>query len=83
MHLKLANHLFSLNIGWKKVIKNVKDVEQDNKDDKNAIYGTAGWRHLAVNTNDKSLLESWVTTFLPDWQPPLIFVWFTSKPYDP
>ena len=27
----------------------------------------------------KSLLESWGTTFLPDWQPPLIFVWFTSK----
>ena len=22
----------------------------------------------------KSLLELWVTTFLPDWQPPLIFV---------
>ena len=28
---------------------------------------------------DKSLLESWGTTFHPDWQPPLIFVWFTSK----
>ena len=25
---------------------------------------------------DKSLLELWVTTFLPDWQPPLIFVPF-------
>ena len=25
----------------------------------------------------KSLLESWVTTFLSDWQPPLIFVRFT------
>ena len=23
--------------------------------------------------------KSWGTTFLPDWQPPLIFVWFTSK----
>ena len=27
----------------------------------------------------KSLLELWGTTFLPEWQPPLIFVWFTSK----
>ena len=27
----------------------------------------------------KSLLESWVTTFVPDWQPPLIFVQFISK----
>ena len=27
----------------------------------------------------KSLLELWVTTFLPNWQPPLIFVRFTSK----
>ena len=26
----------------------------------------------------KSLLELWVTTFLPDWQPPLIFVRFIS-----
>ena len=24
----------------------------------------------------KSLLELWVTTFLPDWQLHLIFVWF-------
>ena len=27
----------------------------------------------------KSLLESWVTTFLPDWQLCLIFVWFISN----
>ena len=27
----------------------------------------------------KSLLELWVTTFLPDWQPPLIFVLFISN----
>ena len=27
----------------------------------------------------KSLLELWVTTFLPDWQPPLIFVRFISN----
>ena len=27
----------------------------------------------------KSLLESSVTTFLPYWQPPLIFVWFISN----
>ena len=27
----------------------------------------------------KSLLEFCVTTFLPGWQPPLIFVWFISN----
>ena len=27
----------------------------------------------------KSLIESWRTTFIPDWQPPLIFAWFTLK----
>ena len=27
----------------------------------------------------KSLLESWDTTFLPDWQPTLIFVQFISN----
>ena len=26
-------------------------------------------------TRGKSLLESWGTTFLPEWQPHLIFVW--------
>ena len=26
----------------------------------------------------KSLLESWGATFLPDWQPPLIFFKFSS-----
>ena len=31
---------------------------------------------MSVRTG-KSLLESGGTTFLPDWQPPLIFVWFT------
>ena len=30
-------------------------------------------------TRGKSLLELWVTTFLPDWQPPLTFVQFVSK----
>ena len=30
-------------------------------------------------TRGKSLLEPWGNTFLPDWQPPLMFVWFTSK----
>ena len=30
----------------------------------------------------KSLLESWGTTFLFDWQPPFIFVWFTSKSHE-
>ena len=28
------------------------------------------------------LLEFSGTTFLPDWQPPLIFVWFTSKSHE-
>ena len=30
----------------------------------------------------KSLLESWGTTFLADWQPPLILVSFTSKSHE-
>ena len=33
---------------------------------------------VEVLTRLKSLLESWVTTFLHDWQPPLI-LWFWSK----
>ena len=36
----------------------------------------------SVSTRGKSLLELWVTTFLPDWQPPLIFVRFTSKSHE-
>ena len=34
---------------------------------------------LCEPTRGKSLLESWGTTFLPDWQSTLIFVIFTSK----
>ena len=34
---------------------------------------------LFFQTRGKSLLELWGTTFILDWQPPLIFVWFTSK----
>ena len=30
-------------------------------------------------TRGKSLLESWVTTFLPDWQLPLMFIRFISN----
>jgi len=42
------------------------------------------WRHYWVmimwcHSRGKSILESLGTTFLPNWQPPLIFVWFTSK----
>ena len=33
-------------------------------------------------TRGKSPLESWVTIFLADWQPPLIFVQFTSKSHE-
>ena len=39
-------------------------------------------RHSILITRGKSLLELWDTTFLPDWQPPLIFVWFTSKSHE-
>ena len=38
---------------------------------------TEQYRYLL--SRGKSLLESWFTTFLPDRQPPLIFVSFTSK----
>ena len=31
------------------------------------------------NVTKIQLLELWGTIFLPDWQPSLIFVWFTSK----
>ena len=34
---------------------------------------------LFAGTRGKPLLESWGTTFLSDWQPHLIFVWFTWK----
>ena len=34
---------------------------------------------MNVFTRGKSLLELWVTTFLPNWQPPLIFVQFISN----
>ena len=40
---------------------------------------TAHWDRILFWSRGKSLLESWVITFLPDWQLPLIFVWFTSK----
>ena len=51
-------------------------------------YGAIGFcfstltQHRYVLARGKSLLESWGTTFLPDWQPPLIFVWFTSKSHE-
>ena len=32
-----------------------------------------------ISARGNSLLELWVTTFLPDWQPPLIFVRFISN----
>ena len=34
---------------------------------------------LKIKARGKSLLESWGTTFLPDLQPPLIFLQFISK----
>ena len=33
---------------------------------------------LIMFTQGTSLLESWGNTFLLNWQPPLIFVWFMS-----
>ena len=38
---------------------------------------TNTWLVCSLLNRGKSLLESWGTTFLSDWQPPLIFVWFT------
>ena len=40
------------------------------------------YSEFSIYTRGKSLLESWGTTFLPDWQPPLIFVLFTWKSYE-
>ena len=36
-------------------------------------------RMRKYHIRDKSLLELWDTTFLPDWLPTLIFVWFISN----
>ena len=38
-----------------------------------------GCYDLCLKHRGKSLLEMWVTTFLPLWQPPFIFVWFISN----
>ena len=35
-----------------------------------------------MDSRGKSLLELWGITFLPDWQLPLTFVWFTSKSHE-
>ena len=40
--------------------------------------GIEKWNHEVGR--GKLLLESWGTTFIPDWQPPLIFVWLRSHP---
>ena len=49
------------------------------------VFGPA-WPYVQNNlklvyffSRGKSLLELWVTNFFPDWQPPLIFVWFISN----
>ena len=44
-----------------------------------------GWNCWIKNPKvcrGKSLLELWVATFLSDWQPPLIFVQYTSKSHE-
>ena len=43
------------------------------------VLGMSCEGKLSMPTRGKSHLELWVTTFLPDWQPPLIFVWFISN----
>ena len=42
------------------------------------------WNQILIDQTHrgKSLLELRVTAFLPDWQAPLIFVWFTSKSHE-
>ena len=50
-----------------------------NSDDTADTDNTANPVNTAI---DKSLLELKGTFFLPDWQPPLIFVWFTSKSHE-
>ena len=36
-------------------------------------------KYFANYARGNSFLESWSTTFHPDWQPPLIFVFFYFK----
>ena len=49
--------------------------------DFHTIHQMQPWKifFFILKTRDKSILELWITTLLPDWQPPLTFVWFTSK----
>ena len=47
----------------------------DDTDDSDASDVSDGFDDI----RGKSLLELWGTTFLPDWQPPLIFVRFISN----
>ena len=39
-------------------------------------------KSYCLETRGKSHIESWGTTFLPEWQPPLTFVWFTSRSHE-
>ena len=49
----------------------------------NFTWGFQPLSRLAASlTIGKSLLELWVTTFIPNWQTPLIFVRFTSKSHE-
>ena len=43
------------------------------------IQGRIVFSKSNVSTRGKSLLELWGTTFLPDRQPLLIFLWLNSK----
>ena len=61
-------------------------VGYSNSEERNGTQNRGGiavnCKVLLMSSRGKSLLELWGTTFLPDWQPPLIFVWFTSKSHE-
>ena len=60
--------------------ENVIEVDDDTAYEN---YAAAVDRGISkVLTRGKSLLESWGTTFLPNWQQPLIYVWITSKSHE-
>ena len=75
--------LFSKN--WKLTIFSISNVSNRNLKWEKKHYlkeGLCTKYAFFWKTRGKSLLELWPTSFLPDWQPPLIFVWFTSKSHE-
>ena len=62
-----------------KYTKKYKKVYEDVKTGLLCLELRSHWskrQQQAKQARGKSLLELWVTTFLSDWQPPLIFVRF-------